>query len=112
MYFCQNLTNQILTTMNFYETIKALRENKKIPQKKLAALLDIDTPMYSRIERGERPLKREQVEKIAILLEVDEIQLINLWLAEKVYSIVAEEDNANEILNIAHEAVVEYSKLK
>ena len=38
--------------------IKELREEHGMVQRRLAAALDIDTPMYSKIERGERKAKR------------------------------------------------------
>ena len=39
--------------MIFGKKIKELREEHGMVQRKLAAALDIDTPMYSKIERGE-----------------------------------------------------------
>ena len=44
--------------MIFGKKIKELREEYGMVQRKLAAALDIDTPMYSKIERGERKAKR------------------------------------------------------
>ncbi|MDR1783657.1 MAG: helix-turn-helix domain-containing protein, partial [Dysgonamonadaceae bacterium] len=38
----------------FNERIKQLREARQLPQRKLAAALDIDTASYCKIERGER----------------------------------------------------------
>ena len=35
------------------ERIKELREQHGVLQRQLAALLEIDTPMFSKIERGE-----------------------------------------------------------
>ncbi len=86
--------------MLFVERIKIAREKKNIPQKMLAEILGIDVPMYSRIERGERPAKRDQVIAIAKKLSIDEKELIHLWLAEKVLNIVSEEDDVNAVLNI------------
>ncbi len=40
--------------MHFGEKIKELRENKGLLPRQLAASLEIDTPMFSKIERGER----------------------------------------------------------
>lgn len=39
--------------------IKELREEKQMLQRQLAASLEIDTPMFSKIERGEGKAKRE-----------------------------------------------------
>jgi transcriptional regulator with XRE-family HTH domain len=46
--------------MLFGERIRLLREEKQLLQRQLAATLGIDTPMYSKIERGYRRAKREQ----------------------------------------------------
>lgn len=47
--------------MIFGKKIKELREEHGMVQRKLAAALDIDTPMYSKIERGERKAKRSHI---------------------------------------------------
>ncbi len=82
--------------MLFAEKIKSLREERKLLQRELAAALDIDVPMYSRIERGERPVKREQIKLIADILEYDERELLKLWLADQVSAVL---DGDNEIIN-------------
>lgn len=50
--------------------IKAARENKKITQEELAALLDLSTTHISVIERGVKPPKLETFIRIANLLGV------------------------------------------
>lgn len=40
--------------MLFAQRIKSAREESGLLQKQLASILDIDVPMYSRIERGDR----------------------------------------------------------
>lgn len=49
--------------MLFGNKIKELREEQGLLQRQLAAFLEIDTPMFSKIERGDRIAKREQVIK-------------------------------------------------
>lgn len=70
--------------MNFPAKIKELRENKELLQRQLAASLEIDTPMYSKIERGERKAKREQVLILAKLLDADINELLTLWISDKI----------------------------
>ena len=72
--------------------IRELREEKELLQRQLSAELEIDTPMYSKIERGERRAKREQVIKMAKLFEADEKELLTLWLASQVYELVKGEE--------------------
>jgi transcriptional regulator with XRE-family HTH domain len=49
--------------MLFADKIKELREKKQIVQRQFAAALEINTPMYSKIECGDRRAKREQNSK-------------------------------------------------
>ncbi len=68
----------------------------------MAAALEIDTPMYSKIERGERPAKRTQVVALAKLLSADETELLTLWLADKVIEVLeGEKELAGKVLEIA-----------
>lgn len=41
--------------------IKELRNKHEVLQRQLASYLEIDTPMFSKIERGDRRAKRSQV---------------------------------------------------
>jgi transcriptional regulator with XRE-family HTH domain len=95
----------------FGNKIRILREEKQIPQRELAAVLKIDTATYCKIEKGDRRAKREQVIVLADLLLVESKDLLRLWSADKVYEIIAEEEEATEILSVVAESIVEY-KLK
>jgi len=86
--------------MMFTERIKQLREECQIPQRVLAAALEIDTATYCKIEKGERKAKREQVFIITKLLKADKNELLSLWLAEQVYSVIKDDEHANKALNI------------
>lgn len=69
--------------MLFGNKIKELRDEQGVLQRQLAALLEIDTPMFSKIERGDRKAKREQVVKLAEYFHQDEKEMLTLWLADK-----------------------------
>ena len=94
----------------FGNKIKTIREEKQIPQRQLAAALEIDTATYCKIEKGDRRAKREQVTILADLLEVDLKELIRLWSADKVYDIIAEEEEATQILSVVAESIEEYKQ--
>ena len=85
--------------MIFGRKIKELREERGLVQRQLAAALEIDTPMYSKIERGERKAKRSQIPIMAQMFEVDEKELLTIWLADKVLDTVEGEEE------VKHEAV-------
>jgi transcriptional regulator with XRE-family HTH domain len=86
--------------MHFGERIKELRESQGLLQRQLAADLEIDTPMFSKIERGERKAKREQVEQLAELLHTDKTQLLSLWLANQIFDFVKDETFASDSLHL------------
>ncbi|MDX9748346.1 MAG: helix-turn-helix transcriptional regulator [Paludibacter sp.] len=73
------------------DKIKQLREEKQLFQRQLAEVLEIDTPMFCKIERGSRPIKRTQVVALAKFLSTDETELLTLWLADKVSEVLDEE---------------------
>jgi transcriptional regulator with XRE-family HTH domain len=88
--------------MKFVERIKQLREERQLPQRKLATTLDIDTATYCKIEKGERRVKAEQVVMIAELLQTDKEELLALWLADQVTAVVEDKHKiADKALNIA-----------
>jgi len=87
--------------MQFGEQIKQLREKRGLLQRQLAASLEIDTPMFSKIERGDRRAKREHVVQLAELLDFDVNQLLSLWLSDQILDIVSSEEVALEALQNA-----------
>lgn len=70
------------------EKIRRLRETKGLLLRQVAAYLEIDTALISKIERGDRRLTREQVIKLAKFYNVAESDLLPLWLCDKVLETV------------------------
>lgn len=90
--------------MLFGDKIKELRESRRLLQRQMAISLGIDVPMYSRIERGERRAKREQVITLSQILDVEPEDLLCLWLADKIVAIIHEEcDLADKTLQMVIE---------
>lgn len=81
-----------LKSMLLGERIKELRAEHGVLQRQLAALLEIDTPMFSKIERGDRRAKRTQVIQLAEYFKIDKNELLTLWLADKILDVVDDED--------------------
>jgi len=82
--------------MLFAEKIKQLREEKQLLQRQLASALEIDTPMFSKIERGDRRAKREQIPIIAKILQTDSEELLTLWLADQVAEVVEKDKEISD----------------
>ena len=76
----------------FGSKIKEIRDKQDVRQRQLADMLNIDVPMFSKIERGERRAKREQVVKLAEFLNQDKTEFLSLWLADKILDAVDSED--------------------
>ena len=72
--------------------VRSLRDEQGILQRQVAAYLEIDTPMFSKIERGDRRAKRSQVIQMATYFKVDEKEMLTLWLADKVLDALEDED--------------------
>lgn len=68
--------------------IRSLRDEQGILQRQVAAYLEIDTPMFSKIERGDRRAKRSQVPQLAKFFHIDEEELLTLWLADRILDAV------------------------
>ncbi|TJZ53786.1 helix-turn-helix transcriptional regulator [Sphingobacterium olei] len=96
--------------MQFGERIKQLREEKELLQRQLAASLEIDTPMYSKIERGERKAKREQVITLAKLLNANEEELLTIWLSDKIIENIGDETFGLAALKLAEKELKKKSK--
>lgn len=94
----------------FGDKIKQLREEKRLLQRQVSAALEMDNALYCKIERGDRIARREHVVKLAELFGVNQDALINVWLADKIYSVINGENNIPEVLNIVAENLVEYGK--
>lgn len=82
----------------FGERLKQLRVQNKLLQRQVASLLEIDTPMLSKIERGERKAKKEQVIRLAQIMKVSNDELLTLWLADQLQDVIEGEALADEAL--------------
>ncbi len=91
------------------DIIRKLREEKELPLRTVAAYLDIDQAILSRMERGQRKPTREQVLKLAEYFNVKKDDLLIAWLTDKVFYEVADEEVALKALMVADEKV-KYNK--
>jgi predicted nucleotidyltransferase len=94
------------------DKIRKLRGDKEIPLRTVAAFLDIDQAILSKIERGQRKPTREQVLKLAEYFKVKENDLLVAWLSDKVLYEVEDEEVALQALQMAEEEVDYITKPK
>lgn len=87
------------------ERIRYLRKKQGLLIREVAAKLDMDTALFSRIERGERIPSKEQVLKLAKFFKANKDEFLILYLSDKVVSEVKKEGLAPEALKAAEEKV-------
>jgi HTH-type transcriptional regulator, competence development regulator len=93
--------------MLFGNKIRELREQNGLVLRKVAAVLDIDTATLSKIELGDRQAKREYLPILSELYGINLKELEKVWLTDKVYDIIEEEEQG---LNVLKEAAIFYKK--
>ncbi|MBK6699296.1 MAG: helix-turn-helix domain-containing protein [Saprospiraceae bacterium] len=71
----------------FGERIRTFRDKQNLYLQQVAPLIEMDTAQLSKIEKGLRQLKREQVPIIADLLKANSDDLVTLFFADQFYSI-------------------------
>jgi len=102
----------IFIKMNsFGHRIRELREKRQLPLRTVAAFLDIDQAILSRMERGQRKASREQVVKLSEYFCADENELLLAWLSDKVVYALADEEMAMDALLVAEDQI-KYLKTK
>lgn len=73
------------------DLLRKLRVENKLPLRKVAALLDMDVAILSKMERGERKLNKEVVLKMAEIYHHDPDELVIMYLSEKIVYEVGDE---------------------
>ncbi len=96
--------------MEFGEYIRSLREKRNLLLREMAANINMDVAYLSKIERGNRLARREQVIAFAKELKVDESKLIKLWMSEQIVQMIKNEKDSTEILKIAEEKISKIEK--
>lgn len=97
--------------MTLGQKIKELRKQAGLKQRELAYQLGIGEGFLSKVENDQKLLKREDLTKLNELFKIPIEELESLWLANKLYTIVRDEESALTALKVAEEQV-KYKSLK
>jgi transcriptional regulator with XRE-family HTH domain len=82
--------------------LRELREQKGLLLRQVAAELEVDTAYISKMEQGKKNIKSEFIIKLAKIYKTDQKELLTLWLADQIISVIADKKElANNALNIA-----------
>ena len=87
------------------QIIRTNREKQGLLLRQLAAQLDMDTAILSKIERSERKPTRELIFKIADIFKLDKDEFLIQYLSEKIAYEIADEDVAARTLKVAEQKV-------
>ena len=85
--------------------LKNARELKGLKTREVAQLLGIDQALISKFESGNRKPTREQVIKLASLLEIDFETIIVAWLKEKILYEIGDDQFALKALLVAEQEI-------
>ncbi|PKQ68544.1 transcriptional regulator [Labilibaculum manganireducens] len=94
------------------DIIRKKREEKGMLLRQLAAMVEVDSAILSKIERGERKARREQIINIAKALELDEKRMLIEFLSENIAYEIIDEDSATDVLRVAESKVKYFRKNK
>jgi len=85
--------------------LKNAREAKGFKTRELAQLADIDQALISKFESGTRKPTKEQISKLAQLLDIDYETLMIVWLKEKILYEIGDEEFALKALLLAEQEI-------
>ena len=85
--------------------LKNAREQKGLRTREVAQLLGIDQALISKFESGTRKPTRDQVLKLAALLEIDLEAIMVAWLKEKILYEIGQDEFALKALQVAEEEI-------
>ncbi|WP_026837025.1 helix-turn-helix domain-containing protein [Gillisia sp. JM1] len=94
------------------EILREKREEKGLLLRHVSAELDIDTAILSKIERSERKATKEQILKLAEILNLDKDNLIIQYLSEKILYEIKDEKLGSKALKVAEQKMKYISKNK
>jgi transcriptional regulator with XRE-family HTH domain len=87
------------------EILRKQREEKGLLLRQVAAPLDVDTAILSKIERGERKAKKEQIVQLAKILNLNQEDLIVQFLSERILYEIQDEELGEKALKVAEQKI-------
>lgn len=96
----------------FGQRIRELRLNQNLYLRQVASLLEMDSAQLSKIEKGTRQIKKEQIVLLSNILKADNEELLTLWLADQLYAVIKDEKLADQAMQIAEQKIKRNKKKK
>lgn len=87
------------------EIVRELREQKSLLLRQVAAEIEIDQALLSKIERNERMPTKDQVKRFAKFFGKDENELLVAFFSDKLVYEVRDEEVALEAMQVAERKI-------
>jgi transcriptional regulator with XRE-family HTH domain len=88
------------------EVLREIRESHGLLLRHVAAELDVDASFLSKVERGDKKPTREQVVRLAQILNTSEKELLVNFLSDKVvYDLKDDEELAVKAMQVAEKKI-------
>lgn len=87
------------------EIIRELREQNSLLLRQVAAVIEIDQALLSKIERNERMPTKDQVKRIAKFFGKDENELLVSFFSDKLVYEVRDEEVALKAMQVAEKKI-------
>jgi HTH-type transcriptional regulator, competence development regulator len=85
------------------QTIRLKRESMGLLLRQVASYLDIDQAILSKIERNERKPTKENIIKLAEILDLDKEDLLIQFISERIAYEIVDEEFAGKVLKAAEQ---------
>lgn len=93
------------------QKLRELREKENLLLRQVAAALEMDTALLSKIERDERKPGKEQVFAFAKYYNVKPDDLLVAWLSDRLASEVKDEDLGLKAMQMAQQKIKQHKKV-
>lgn len=92
--------------------LRNTRISKELKTKEIANALGIDQALISKFENGKRIPTKEQLIKLSEILELDYENLLVLWIKEKIYAEIGDDEYALRAIQMVAEEIELYGSFK
>lgn len=90
--------------------IRELRKEQNLTLHQVAVGVDIDSPLLSKIERGERLATTDQAKRLASFFKIDENDLLIKLTAEKIIKDYGVNEVTLNAVSLVQEQITNYNK--
>ena len=99
------MSSKIIHMETVGQIIRTKRESLSLLIRQVASYIDIDQAILSKIERNEQKATKDNIIKLAEILNLDKVDLLVQFISDRIAYEIAEEDCASKVLKVAEQKV-------